>query len=66
MALAPVKHVTGFPRNARDGYFPRHSVTRPAATTAADLPPIDAERESLPADAGPSPMRTGSLSKRRT
>ncbi|ACM56228.1 putative phosphothreonine lyase domain-containing protein [Halorubrum lacusprofundi] len=47
-----VKHVTGFPRNARDGYFPRHSVTRPAATTAADLPPIDAERESLPADAG--------------
>jgi hypothetical protein len=35
------KHVTGFPRNARDGYFPRHGVTRPAATTAADLPPID-------------------------
>jgi hypothetical protein len=46
-----VKHVTGFPRNARDGYFPEHDVTRPAATTEADLPEVDAEGESLPADA---------------
>ena len=47
-----VKHVTGFPRNARDGYFPRHGVTRPAATTEADLPPVDENSwGSLPADA---------------
>ena len=46
-----VKHVTGFPRQARDGYFPDHDVTRPAATTEADLPGVDREREaSLPAD----------------
>jgi len=44
------KHVTGFPRNARDGYFPRHGVTRPASTTAADLPPVD-EAGTLPASA---------------
>ena len=48
-----VKGVTGFPRNARDGYFPRHGVTRPTATTAADLPEVnEADRNgSLPADA---------------
>jgi hypothetical protein len=46
-----VKDATGFPRNARDGYFPRHGVTRPAATTEADLPEIDAGEGSLPADA---------------
>ncbi|WP_017342562.1 putative phosphothreonine lyase domain-containg protein [Halorubrum sp. T3] len=46
-----VKHVTGFPRQARDGYFPDHDVTRPAATSEADLPGVDREREaSLPAD----------------
>ncbi|OYR42681.1 MULTISPECIES: putative phosphothreonine lyase domain-containg protein [unclassified Halorubrum] len=46
-----VKHVTGFPRNARDGYFPRHGVTRPAATTEADLPSVDdGGRTTLPAD----------------
>jgi hypothetical protein len=47
-----IKHVTGFPRNARDGYFPRHGVTRPAATTEADLPPVDegGDGGSLPAD----------------
>ena len=46
-----VKHATGFPRQARDGYFPEHGVTRPAATTEADLPGIDRERAgSLPAD----------------
>lgn len=33
-----VKDVTGFPRNARDGYFPKHDVTRPTETTAATLP----------------------------
>ena len=44
-----VKHVTGFPRQARDGYFPDHGVTRPAATTEADLPEIDAEAGALPA-----------------
>jgi len=44
-----VKHVTGFPRNARDGYFPRRGVTRPAATTEADLPAV--EEGALPADA---------------
>ncbi|WP_049906214.1 putative phosphothreonine lyase domain-containing protein [Halorubrum aidingense] len=38
------KDVTGFPRNARDGYFPRHGVARPAATTSADLPPAENER----------------------
>jgi hypothetical protein len=37
------KHVTGFPRNARDGYFPRHDVQRPAAATEADLPPVGEE-----------------------
>jgi hypothetical protein len=47
-----VKHATGFPRNARDGYFPRHGVTRPAATTEADLPPVDESGgRALPADA---------------
>ena len=47
-----VKHATGFPRNARDGYFPKHGVTRPAATTAADLPTIDeSDGGSLPTDA---------------
>jgi hypothetical protein len=46
------KHVTGFPRNARDGYFPRHDVTRPAATTEADLPRVDPEDGALPADPG--------------
>ena len=48
-----VKHVTGFPRNARDGYFPRHGVTRPATTNEADLPPVGegGEDGSLPADA---------------
>ena len=46
-----VKHVTGFPRQARDGYFPGHDVARPAATTEADLPEVDRERSaSLPAD----------------
>jgi hypothetical protein len=46
-----VKHVTGFPRQARDGYFPDHDVTRPAATTEADLPAVDRERaDALPAD----------------
>jgi len=46
-----VRHVIGFPRQARDGYFPKHGVTRPAATTEADLPPVGAESaESLPAD----------------
>jgi hypothetical protein len=44
------KHVTGFPRNARDGYFPRHGVTRPAATTDADLPRVDGREAVLPAD----------------
>jgi hypothetical protein len=45
------KHVTGFPRQARDAYFPDHSVTRPAATTEADLPAVDRERaDALPAD----------------
>jgi len=47
-----VKHVTGFPRDARDRYFPRHGVTRPAATTEAHLPSVDeGEEEALPADA---------------
>ncbi|MFC7323822.1 putative phosphothreonine lyase domain-containing protein [Halorubrum rutilum] len=47
-----VKDVTGFPREARDGYFPRHGVTRPAATTEADLPAVERDGEgSLPADA---------------
>ncbi|MFC7186126.1 putative phosphothreonine lyase domain-containg protein [Halorubrum yunnanense] len=47
-----VKHVTGFPRNARDGYFPKHGVTRPAATREADLPRGDeGGEEPLPADA---------------
>ena len=46
-----VKHVTGFPRQVRDAYFPDHDVTRPAATTEADLPEVEREREaSLPAD----------------
>ncbi|GAA0537511.1 putative phosphothreonine lyase domain-containing protein [Halorubrum ejinorense] len=46
------KDVTGFPRNARDGYFPAHDVTRPAATTAADLPPVDGATPGvLPTDA---------------
>jgi hypothetical protein len=46
-----VKHVTGFPRQARDGYFPDHDVTRPAATTEADLPEVDRARaDALPAD----------------
>ncbi|TKX80177.1 putative phosphothreonine lyase domain-containg protein [Halorubrum sp. SD626R] len=47
-----VKDVTGFPRQARDGYFPRHGVTRPAATREADLPTIDGcDGGPLPADA---------------
>ena len=47
-----VKDVTGFPRNARDGYFPAHDVTRPAATTEAALPPVDESApEAFPADA---------------
>ncbi|WP_435072995.1 putative phosphothreonine lyase domain-containg protein [Halorubrum sp. HHNYT27] len=45
------KHVTGFPRTARDGYFPRHDVTRPAATTESDLPRVDAAGATCPADA---------------
>ncbi|OTF02024.1 putative phosphothreonine lyase domain-containg protein [Halorubrum sp. SD612] len=46
-----VKHVTGFPRQARDAYFPNHDVTRPAATTEADLPEVDRARaDALPAD----------------
>ncbi|ELZ48218.1 hypothetical protein C463_01481 [Halorubrum californiense DSM 19288] len=46
-----VKHMTGFPRQARDGYFREHGVTRPAATAEADRPAVDAEAaESLPAD----------------
>jgi hypothetical protein len=46
-----VKQVTGFPRQARDAYFPTHEVTRPAATTEADLPEIDRARaDALPAD----------------
>jgi hypothetical protein len=46
-----VKHVTGFPRQARDAYFPDHDVTRPAATTEADLPAVDRARaDALPAD----------------
>ncbi len=50
------RHVTGFPRNARDGYFPRHGVTRPAATTVADLPPVDGKRDgSPPADGETDP-----------
>jgi hypothetical protein len=45
------KDVTGFPRNARDGYFPTHDVTRPAAATAADLPPVnEATPDPLPTD----------------
>ena len=35
------QRVTGFPRIARDTYFPTHDVTRPAAVTANDLPPTD-------------------------
>ena len=47
-----VKHVTGFPREARDGYFPRRGVTRPASTTEADLPAVEESEEgALPADA---------------
>ena len=45
-----VKHVTGFPRQARDGYFLKHDVTRPAGTTGRDLPEIDGEKGALPAD----------------
>ncbi|TKX86160.1 DUF1917 domain-containing protein [Halorubrum sp. SS5] len=46
-----VKHVTGFPRQARDAYFPTHDVIRPAATTEADLPAVDRARaDALPAD----------------
>ena len=33
-----VKDVTGFPRNARDAYFPEHGVMRPAETTWDDHP----------------------------
>lgn len=36
-----VKAETGFPRNARDRYFEKHGVTRPAETTNADLPLAD-------------------------
>lgn len=35
------QRVTGYPRIARDSYFPKHDVTRPAAVTADDLPPTD-------------------------
>lgn len=35
------QRVTGYPRIARDTYFPKHDVTRPAAVTADDLPPTD-------------------------
>ena len=45
-----VKHVTGFPRQARDDYFPAHGVTRPAATPEGDLPEVGAEPGALPAD----------------
>ncbi|WP_049984186.1 putative phosphothreonine lyase domain-containg protein [Halorubrum sp. BV1] len=45
-----VKHATGFPRQARDGYFPDHDVTRPAAAAEEDLPNIGLEAESIPAD----------------
>jgi len=49
-----VKDVTGFPRNARDGYFPAHDVTRPSTTTEADLPPVDeTQLDALPGDASP-------------
>lgn len=37
------QRITGYPRIARDTYFPRHDVTRPAAVTADDLPPADDE-----------------------
>ena len=51
-----VKHLTGFPRQARDGYFPAHDVTRPAATTESDRPAVDRGREdALPA--GPETVR---------
>nr|WP_233340600.1 putative phosphothreonine lyase domain-containg protein [Haloprofundus sp. MHR1] len=39
------KDVTGFPRIARDTYFPTHDVIRPAETTEADSP--DSENEAL-------------------
>jgi hypothetical protein len=35
------QRVTGYPRIARDTYFPKHDVTRPAAVTENDLPPTD-------------------------
>lgn len=35
--------VTGRPRSARDPYFPRYGVIRPANLTAEDLPPADDE-----------------------
>ena len=35
------QRVTRYPRIARDTYFPKHDVTRPAAVTADDLPPTD-------------------------
>ncbi|MEZ3164803.1 putative phosphothreonine lyase domain-containing protein [Halorubrum sp. RMP-47] len=64
-----VKHATGFPRQARDGYFPEHGVTRPAATTETDLPPVDAEAASSPVadpetvrDADPLALETTYLS----
>ena len=37
------QRVTGYPRIARDTYFPKHDVKRPAAITEADLPETDEE-----------------------
>jgi len=37
------QRVTGYPRIARDSYFPKHGVKRPAAVTEADLPETDDE-----------------------
>ncbi|WP_440772822.1 putative phosphothreonine lyase domain-containing protein [Natronorubrum sp. DTA28] len=35
------QRVTGYPRIARDAYFPTHDVIRPAAVSATDLPQTD-------------------------
>lgn len=35
------QRVTGYPRIARDTYFPKHDVERPAAITESDLPEAD-------------------------
>ncbi|AGN00217.1 hypothetical protein L593_01320 [Salinarchaeum sp. Harcht-Bsk1] len=37
------QRVTGYPRIARDTYFPKHGVQRPADVTEADLPETDDE-----------------------